>query len=149
MSSRPDRSHFSVVATKRWRSCRADPVPEHERLFRIFEDDAVPMNVENTVNKAQAQQELAHLTGQLRYLRSLARSTTPTTARSDGTSDVQLGPTVLRVRRRHRPRGHSLSPARRECDRNVFPADFQRLLEPLSSKQRHLPPPPPWTSQMA
>jgi hypothetical protein len=64
---------------------RADPVPEHERLFRIFEDDAVPMNVDNTVNKVNAQQELAHLTGQLRYLRSLARTTTPTTAPTDGT----------------------------------------------------------------
>jgi E3 ubiquitin-protein ligase SHPRH len=32
---------------------RADPVPEHERRFRIFAADAVPLNVENTLNKVR------------------------------------------------------------------------------------------------
>jgi len=83
MTNSPISLSPAVASLKPPSSCaahRADPVPEHERLFRIFKDDAVHMNVDNTNNKALAQQELAKISGQLRYLRSLARTTTDASA---------------------------------------------------------------------
>ena len=49
-----------------------DPVVAHERLFRLFQHEVVPMSVDNTVKKQLAEQALTHCKGQLRYLKGLA-----------------------------------------------------------------------------